>query len=250
MFRSIDKGCYVQKSGWMIKSKNYIRLIILLCLIILVIAVGLLTDNLSIRHTQDDRIGEAEVCREIHDIPFWASQAGCYVEKKNVSNRICVLDYDNIDRGIIDEIHSPARGGIYSIGYDEREDRFYSTNFLGTKEGDANVIFSYNGIFKSVKEEFTIDDLMMRNSPSYQTMGVQCIVDNTAYVLYSEPKFVVAGYDLNSGRLKFVYQIPNLTEDGKEVIRPESLFYNSDKKEVMIQTATAVVYCDSSALRR
>lgn len=184
------------------------------------------------------------ICFRRKDRNLYIADCYTYVEKENVSNRICVLDYDNIGRGVIGEIHSPARGGIYSIGYDERGDCFYSTNFLGSNEGEANVIFSYNGIFDSVKDEFTIDDFIVRNTPLYQTMGVQCIVDNTAYILYSEPGFVVAGYDLNSEGLKFAYYVPNLTENGKAVIRPESLFYNSDTKEVMIQTATAVVYCE------
>lgn len=181
------------------------------------------------------------ICFRKKDRCLYVAECYTYADAEHVGNRICVLDYDNIDRGFVKVIKSPARGGIYSIGYDECNDIFYSTNYLGDNEGKANALFSYNGIFESVRKEIFLDDLTVRNSPSYQSMGIQCVVENTAYILYSSPEFVIAGFDSVSGNMKFAYSIPKMTTDNKAVIRPESILYNPDLDVTLIQTATAMV---------
>lgn len=183
------------------------------------------------------------ICFRKQDRFLYLADCYTYADSSDISNRICVLDYDNIDKGVIKIIQSPARGGIYSIGYDEDNDIFYSTNYIGRNEGEANVLFSYNGIFESIKSEILIDDLSYRKEPLFQTMGVQCIVGGVAYYLYSSPFFLVAGYDVSTGAKIFSYLIPEISIEGKLVIRPESILYNSDLNKVYIQTATAILEC-------
>lgn len=185
------------------------------------------------------------ICFRPNDRRLYIADCYTYAREDSITNRICILDYDDIEKGIVEVIEPVRRGGIYSIGYDIENDVFYSTNYLGKTEGETNVIFAYNGIFESVKDEIVIDDLTVRNRPFYETMGVQCVKDNVAYVLYSYPDYVVTGYDLETGNLVLNYIVPNKTSDSeKAVIRPETIIYNVDINEILIQTTTGIVRCE------
>lgn len=166
-----------------------------------------------------------------------------YSNENEIRNRIAVLDYDNIERGIIKIVSSPARGGIYSIAYDNNTETFYSTNFLGHVEGDANILVAYTGEFEDVSKEILLDDLTVRNEQQYETMGVQCVVDGVAWFLYHRPYNVIAGYDVCTGEMKFARFIPEKTIEKADVGRPESIMYKYDDKveKFYIQTASAIV---------
>lgn len=169
--------------------------------------------------------------------------ADCFREG-NFVNTISVLDFDQIEKGVVEVIESPARGGIYSIAYDRDADIFYSSNYLGSKEGETNVLFSYNGVFKSVREEVFLDDLSVRSDPHYSSQGVQFVKDGIAYIPYYVPEERVVGFDVESGRQVVNKKIPD-SIDGHKIIEIESISYDYEKSSFMIVDAFGLIESQS-----
>lgn len=183
------------------------------------------------------------ICFRPKDRKLYIADCFSFDSREVLNNTISVLDYDNIDAGITEVIVSPARGGIYSIAYDRETDTFYSTNYRGSKEGDANVLFSYEGIFEEVKDEIRLDDFTTRFSPVHSSQGVQCVTDGIAYIPYYSPRPIIAGYELPTGRLLFAELIPKAI-DGIENGEIESIIYNEDDKTIIVFTSTSILRYD------
>ena len=152
--------------------------------------------------------------------------ANCYsVSNTSVLlNTISVVDYDSLT--LVKTITSPAPGGIYSIAYDRDNDVFYSTNYRGTTEGEANLLTKYNGIFSSVDSTIVLDDLTARRSPALSSQGVQLVKDGIAYIPYYEPSRVIAGYDTTSGERVITAMIPEYLNGYCATLELEAITYN------------------------
>lgn len=166
--------------------------------------------------------------------------AECTDNTGDIVNRISVIDFDNIESGVINVLFSPARGSIYSIAYDVDSDKFYSTNYIGVEEGDANVLFSYNGIFESVNKEIVLDDFSVRYKPHHSSQGVQCVVNDIAYIPYYEPTKIIAGYSIDTGELLLAYTIPDCI--GTWYIGElETVFFDPIKESLIISDSFTLI---------
>lgn len=167
--------------------------------------------------------------------------ADCVVDENfELSNTISVIEYDNIEKGIVKTITSPARGGIYSVAYDSFEDVFYSTNYTGTNEGEANVLFSYTGIFEDVKDEIALDDYSVRSDIGYSSQGVQCVVNGVAWIPYYEPQELIVGFSVVSGKVQSQYMLPDTIGD-YSIIEIQGMVYNSDDETYMLIDADGMI---------
>lgn len=184
------------------------------------------------------------ICFRSKDRKLYLSNSYTYAESSDdLESTILVLDYDNLDAGVIDIIQSPARGGIYSIAYDKDMDTFYSTNYIDNEEGEANILFSYNDVFDSVRDETVLGDLAVRSDSHFSQLGVNCVHDGTAWITYYNPEKVIASYDITTGLFKSAYKLPEKTEDGVTIGEIEKLIYNSDEDIYILQTASNFVRC-------
>lgn len=193
------------------------------------------------------------ICFRPSDRKLYISNSYTYADEGRLANTISVLNYDDIDNGIADIITSPARGKIYSIAYDRDSDTFYSTNFLGSTENDSNALFSYNGVFNSVKSEILLDDFTVRNDTIYSSLGVSCVNKGIAYFVYYSPSKFIAGFDIETGECAGVYELPLKTQDDFMIGEPQTLIYNPDDDHYILQTATNLIrvnpiYCKSKPI--
>ena len=183
------------------------------------------------------------ICFRPKDRKLYIADCFSFDSREVLKNTVSVVDYDNIEAGITEVIVPPARGEIYSIAYDRETDTFYSTNYRGSKEGDANVLFSYEGIFEEVKDEVSLDDFTVRFSPTHSSQGVQCVSDGIAYIPYYAPQPIIAGYDLFTGELLFAEKIPR-SINGKKNGEIESVMYSYDDKTITVLTTTSLLSYD------
>lgn len=185
------------------------------------------------------------ICFRPYDRRLYIADCFSYESRGVLKNTISVVDYDNIDAGVIEVITSPARGGIYSIAYDEKTDIFYSTNYRGSTEGNSNALFSYDGVFETVRNVVYLDDFTARFVPVHSSQGVQCVVDGIAYIPYYSPKPVIAGYDILTGKLLFAEVIP-WKVDEYDVCELQSVMYNNDNKTICILSSSVLMQYDTA----
>ena len=153
--------------------------------------------------------------------------AACYSESdtSTLLNTVLVVDYD-AHQSVENTITSPAPGGIYSLAYDRDTDTFYSTNYRGTTEGQANALYEYNGVFDSVKRVIVLDDLTVRGAIASSSQGVQCVVDGIAYIPYYSPQKCIVGYSLTNGARVSVSNLGRTTNDFKNIGEPEFVAFD------------------------
>lgn len=154
--------------------------------------------------------------------------APCYTESDAsvLLNTIIVVDYDThtIERTIA----SPAPGGIYSLAYDAGTDTFYSTNYRGTTEGQANALYKYDGVFESLNSTVILDDMTVRGDIVSSSQGVQCVADGIAYIPYYTPNKCIVGYSLEDGSRVSVSNLPRTTNLYRNVGEPEFVAFDGN----------------------
>ncbi len=234
----IQGGCYTEEGRYVICfSSSTSNNLILKCL-----------DSNTMQFLWSVSINEGKhgnaICFRPADRCLYIADCFSYDSRSVLDKTISVVDYDHPEAGVIETIVSPARGGIYSIAYDREADTFYSINYRGTVEGDANALFSYDGVFESVRQMVCLDDFSARFVPAHSSQGVQCIADGIAYVPYYAPEPIVAGYDLYTGKLLFAEKIPK-SIGGSKIGELESVLYNEDSKNIWILTSKMILqYAD------
>lgn len=147
-------------------------------------------------------------------------------------NTITVVRYS--DLSFVKRITSPAEGGIYSVAYDRDTNTFYSTNYRGNTEGQANALYEWNGEFESVNRKIILDDLTVRFNPTSSSQGVQCVVNGVAYIPYYEISRVVVGYNLTDGKKVSVSNIPRCLNGYRHARELEAVTYNYDTKQYIV----------------
>ena len=167
------------------------------------------------------------ICFRPADRKIYIADCYSYTNPQKLLSTISVADFDNIDAGIIETIQVPDSAGIYSIAYDMDTDTFYSTNYRGTKEGYANALFSYDGVFERVKDIVYLDDYTVRYDPVHSSQGVQCVKDGIAYIPYYSPSPKVAGFDISTGNLVFALGVPKTVEK-RDLGELEAIMYDPD----------------------
>lgn len=145
--------------------------------------------------------------------------AACYDvnSPENLLDQVIVVDARNPST-ILNTIHVPARGGIYSVAYDSTTDTFYSTNYRGTTDDEANILFEYNGIFASVKREIKLlDDLTVACPAGHSGQGVQLVHNGVAWIVYYEPTRAILGFDVKTGEKVAAFNVAPVFNGYSEV---------------------------------
>ena len=150
--------------------------------------------------------------------------ADCIDESDNLLNTITVIAYDTMT--FVRRITAPVES-VYSIAYAADTQTFYSTNYRGTTEGQANILTEYNGVFDSVKRQITLDDLSVRYDIHHSGQGVQCVKNGIAYIPYYSPSRTIVGFDIETGNKIIVANIPEYLNNYKYTGELEALTYNA-----------------------
>ena len=189
------------------------------------------------------------ICFRPADRRLYIADCLSYADTQNLLNTISVVDYDNLDAGVIDVIRLPGGGSVYSIAYDRDTDTFYSTNYRGAVEGYANALYSYEGVFERVKTVVYLDDYAARFKPAHSSQGVQCVHDGIAYIPYHVPSAKIAGFDITSGELVWAASVPY--EIREHVVGElESVIFDPENQDLMLLSARAFLrYEDDSGVK-
>lgn len=180
------------------------------------------------------------ICFRPVDRRLYIADCFSYMSRDKLRNTISVVEFDNIEAGVVDVIKSPARGNIYSIAYDRDTDTFFSTNYRGNKERDANALFIYNGVFESVKDIVYLDDFAARFTPPHSSQGVQCVKDGIAYIPYYSPDAIIAGYDITNGQLLFAEKVPKSFQNHK-IGELEAVMFDPDEEKLTVLSKTSLI---------
>ena len=204
----LQGGCYVENGVFVYAAVSYNSNDNDLVAVDMNTGTELWRYNLPIEHA--NAIAYRKYDRKLYIAPCETVVIEQGQQTTQYSKNIYVVDYDN-PSAVVETIVSPARGFIYSIAYDETSDTFYSTNFTGNVDGDSNVLFEYNGIFTSVKNEITLlDDYAVANTPALDNQGVQCVHNGVAWIVYYNPTRIIAGFDVKTGEKLVEYTIPKV----------------------------------------
>lgn len=159
--------------------------------------------------------------------------AECY-EEEGLSKKVAVIDYDNIDKGVVDVINVdlPKDENLYSIAYDEGEDTFYGFS----KNEEGNKLYSFEGVFDEINGNLILDDPEF-NDVQRSMQGVQFVINNIAFLVYYSPDKMITGYDVDTGEKKFAYRFPDQVDNGGSMIEfgeLESIAYDKDCNQFYI----------------
>lgn len=157
--------------------------------------------------------------------------ADCLDSNGNELNTVTVVNYSNL--AYIRRITAPVTA-LLSLAYDKETHTFYSTNYRGTTEGQANALYEYNGVFESVKRVIVLDDLTVRYPIHHSNQGVHCVRDGIAYILYYDPSRTIVGFDIETGKKIIIANIPEYINNYKYAGEIEAITYNETTKSYIV----------------
>lgn len=175
---------------------------------------------------------------------------GCLDNTNN--NRLNVIvEIDlNTPSTVLREINLPDTNECYSLCYDSETNKFYSTPYIGTTAGTADIVDVYNDAL-TVKER-TIQ-LTKHPAVTYQlsSQGMQIVHNNIGYIpVYNEKCRCIYTYNLEDGSLIAISMLPAFINQCRSIGEPESIIYDYDNDNFMVgsllmSTGVASYWCNN-----
>lgn len=153
---------------------------------------------------------------------------GCFIDSDQITLIPTVVRVDLSNPSVVAEVITAPVSGIYSAAYDSDTDTFYSINYRGTTEGEANRLYRWNGKFESIASYIDLQDY-----PSVlygtSTQGIQCIHAGVGYIAtYTWNQSGIFGYDLNTGKLVTSGEFNKVFNGYRRIQEHENIMYDSD----------------------